>query len=368
MSPTERATSFSPAGAAAWEATLLPEWRGGPKRQLADIAAIPWWHPDACLALDFRAGRYRCGGADLAGSAALSVVRSSSIRLFDAAGHLVERGPDELPRTDRGLYANGQFIQSAANWNAPADETVTLGTGTFTLAVWGSGSVTVAAGTAAGTGFGAASAGSPVTFAISGAGTVSLTVGGSPSYVSLTNTGFAPPAPQPPGTVLASDIRTVQGVRPSNGQAEPFPGWEAAGLDDGFTILIELETRVRNAATRRPLIFAGGTGAFRLETGTAGTGFRVYSSDGTLDGTTNFQGGLAGGPSRAAVRAQGSEIATARRGYDSVSKAARGFVQQPQSLFIGNQSNLAAPWNDWLCPVQICPPLADAKLLEWVNA
>lgn len=331
----------------------------------------PWMYPDAVFAAKFEdEGEYwlDAAGGPLAASSLISTTRSSGIILPDSAGVYQTLGVNTLPRTDRGLYANGQFIQSAANWNAPANETVTLGTGTFTLAVWGAGSVAVAAGTAAGTGFGPASAASPVTFTLSGAGTVSLTVTGSPSHVSLTNTGFAPPAPQPPGTILASDIRTVEGVRPSNGQAEPFPGWEAAGLDNGFTILIELEMRVRNTATRRPLVFAGGTGAFRLETGTAGTGFRVYSSDGTLAGHTNFQVGLTGGPSRAAVRVQGSETATARPGYDSVKKAVRGFVQQPQSLFIGNQPSLAAPWNDWLYGLQICPPLSDAQLLEWVNA
>ena len=58
-------------------------------------------------------------------------------------------------------------------------ETVDLtagGTGDYTLSVSGTAAVTVAAGTATGTGFGQATAGSPVTFNLTGAGTVTLTL------------------------------------------------------------------------------------------------------------------------------------------------------------------------------------------------
>lgn len=171
-----------------------------------------------------------------------------------------------------------------------------------------------------------------------------------------------------PATRLASDIRAVQGTRPSNGQPEPFPGWEAAGLDGGFTVLFDIEARPRQASARRPIIFSGGTGAFRVETDNSGAGFRVYSSDGSLDGTNNFPGGLGETRRRFAVRAQGTTITTAGSGVGSANNETRGFIQQPTQLNIGNQPELVAPWNDWIYGVQICPPLSDAELLAWVNA
>lgn len=256
MSFIERSAGFPAAGAAAWPLCEAPVWRGGRLCPLAP-AALAWWHPQAHLALDFRAGRYMRNEGELAAESVLSVTRSSQIRLSGAAGVFETIDSNLLPRTSRGLYANGQFVQSAVNWNAPANETMSLGAGTFTLAVWGSGSVAVAAGTATGSGFGSASEGAPVTFTISGAGTVGLTVTGSPEYVSVTNTAFAPPASNPPGTVFASDIAAMPGARPSNGQPEPFAGWEAAGLDGGFECAARVVIDRLNAASARTVCAAG---------------------------------------------------------------------------------------------------------------
>lgn len=230
----------------------------GQKRALLGGLIPPWVDPGALLAMQFGPDRYwRKRGGLLPATSVLTTTRSSGINLPNAAGVFQTLGDNTLPRTDRGLYANGQFVQSAVNWNAPANETISLGTGTFTLAVWGSGSIAVAAGTATGSGFGSASEGSPVTFALSGAGTVSLTVTGSPDYVSVTNTAFAPPAANPPGPVLASDIRAVQGVRPSNAQPEPFPGWEAAGLDDGYMITTAVNIDRLNSSVARTIAAIG---------------------------------------------------------------------------------------------------------------
>lgn len=217
-----------------------------------------WLLPDAIWAANFELGQYwRKGGGLLPAASLLTTTRSSVINLPDSAGVFQTLGNNTLPRTDRGLYANGQFVQSAANWNAPANETISLGTGTFTLAVWGSGSIAVAAGTATGSGFGSASEGSPVTFALSGAGTVSITVTGSPDYVSVTNTSFAPPASNPPGTVLASDIRAVQGTRPSNSNPEPFPGWEVEGLDEKYKMTVSVNIDRLNSSVARTIAAIG---------------------------------------------------------------------------------------------------------------
>ncbi len=77
------------------------------------------------------------------------------------------------------------FEPAATNYADGADdlsggaETVdltTAGTGDYTLSVEGTAAVTVAAGTATGTGFGQATEGNPVTFNLTGAGTVTLTL------------------------------------------------------------------------------------------------------------------------------------------------------------------------------------------------
>ena len=330
-------------------------------------APFPWMHPDAVLAANFEEGEYWLDavGGPLSASSLISTTRSSGIILPNAAGDFQSLGNNTLPRTDRGLYANGQFVQSAANWNAPANETVTLGTGTFTLAVWGSGSATVAAGTAAGTGFGPASAASPVTFTLSGAGTVSLTVTGSPSHVSLTNTGFAPPAPQPPGTILASDIRAVQGVRTSNGQAEPFPGWEAAGLDDGFTVLMEYWYGGWPGAARTMWQLAGdSSNVARLYTASSSSLSAVVNSS---SAASAWRTPPPVGRTRTAVAVDWDTIRIAQAGSGTVGSAACPPAFEARTLRAG-QFNGGQFWNDWIYELQICSPLSNAELLAWVNA
>lgn len=61
----------------------------------------------------------------------------------------------------------------------------------------------------------------------------------------------------PAPTLLASDIRAMQGIRPSNSQPEPFAGWEAAGLDDGFAGNTIVTIDRLNAAAPRFIAGAG---------------------------------------------------------------------------------------------------------------
>lgn len=78
--------------------------------------------------------------------------------------------------------STNEFLNSAA----PITQNIALGTGTFTLSVHGSGSVTSANGTGTASGHGAATEGTHVTFIVSGAGTFSFTVaGGPPTYVQV---------------------------------------------------------------------------------------------------------------------------------------------------------------------------------------
>jgi hypothetical protein len=61
---------------------------------------------------------------------------------------------------------------------APATQSITLAVGSYRVWLVGAGSVTAAAGTATGTGFGAATQAAPITIVVSAAGTVSFTVAG----------------------------------------------------------------------------------------------------------------------------------------------------------------------------------------------
>ena len=80
--------------------------------------------------------------------------------------------------------ATNYFLQS----DAPATQTSgTLGTGTYTLWMDGTGTVAVVGGTATITGAGTASSGTNVTFTVTVAGTVVLTVVGSPTRVQVEN-------------------------------------------------------------------------------------------------------------------------------------------------------------------------------------
>lgn len=80
------------------------------------------------------------------------------------------------------------------NSNDPVTQTISVGTGDWTLSVHGSGTATSSANTATGTGYGAATDGSDNTFNITGAGTVDITIaGGPPDYVQLENKAFSTP-------------------------------------------------------------------------------------------------------------------------------------------------------------------------------
>ena len=59
------------------------------------------------------------------------------------------------------------------------------------------------------------------------------------------------------GTLNASDVRAVQGVRPSDSAPEPFPGFEAAGLDAGFVVSARVVIGRLGAAAARAIAVAG---------------------------------------------------------------------------------------------------------------
>ena len=136
------------------------------------------WRKGAGLWLDFANDRYFQQGVG-SGIGLVSVSRASTgtdLLPSSPAGASYLTFAANTPR--RSALAGGLLVEEAraqisAFPTAPQNETITIGsTGTYTLWVNGSGSATVAAGTAVGTGFGAATNGTPVIFAISSTGSV----------------------------------------------------------------------------------------------------------------------------------------------------------------------------------------------------
>lgn len=94
----------------------------------------------------------------------------------------------------RGVFIQPTRTQSFASPAAPATQSISLANGTYILWIAGSGSGTSSAGTAVGSGFGAATAGTPNVFTITSPGTVTITIAGGPSNAQVENatSGTAP--------------------------------------------------------------------------------------------------------------------------------------------------------------------------------
>jgi len=97
----------------------------------------------------------------------------SSGVVTEAVGSAISPAPYWAQYPAATNYADGDDDLSGG---AETVDLTTPSTGDYTLSVYGTAAVTVAAGTATGTGFGQATEGTDVTFNLSGAGTVTLTL------------------------------------------------------------------------------------------------------------------------------------------------------------------------------------------------
>lgn len=138
--------------------------------------------------------------------ARVTFTRASQATFFDITGTL-QTAANNVPRFDydpithvlKGLLVEEQRTNNLLNASAPVTQTTgVLAAGNYTLWMVGAGSATSSAGTAVGTGFGAAVAGAPNTFNLSAPGTVTVTVAGGPTRFQLegglTPTSFIPTA------------------------------------------------------------------------------------------------------------------------------------------------------------------------------
>lgn len=204
----------------------------------------------------------------------------------NADGSWTTFASDTPRRTDKGLLIEEARTNLFLNSATPATQTIVLATGTWALTVWGSsGGVSVAAATAAGSGFGAVTAspgGATRLLTISLAGTVIVTVTGVPDFVQLEAGGFAT-SPIPTGGAQATrgaDVAVLTGL--GSLLAEPY----------GLTV--EVEISAIDGANRRFITVSSGVEAVRLSLARAASnGAGLYPAGG-VGGASSFVAGKTG--------------------------------------------------------------------------
>lgn len=157
----------------------------------------------------------------------ITVTRASSATYFDSTGTL-QTASNNVGRIDYdpttlqclGLLVEGASMNYLLNSGTPATQTTaSLGVGTYTLWVVGSGDATSSPNTASGSGFGVATAGAPNTFSVFGTGTVDITVSGSLTRFQLEPLAYPTSYIATTGTTAsrAADVVTYSYVFTSGG-------------------------------------------------------------------------------------------------------------------------------------------------------
>lgn len=219
-------------------------WLGGTPAGLPSLAvrgggvSLPWANlpgGNALHAWDFLANQARFNGVSvgaLANTPNWTFTRASTAYYRNSSGLLTSVASGVLRTGDRGALIEGAATNLFLNSTAPVTQDINFGsTGNRTLSVWGSGSVEVAQNSATITGAGTATEGSPVTFNVTGTGTCTFTVTGSPTIVQVESGAFAtsPIATTGSSATRAADSLTVTGV---------------SGLDYPLTLYAEFERAV----------------------------------------------------------------------------------------------------------------------------
>lgn len=246
------------------------------------------------------------------GAPSITFSRGSSGTYFDKSG-TIQTATTNAPRFDHdpstgvslGLLIEGARTNSFLNSGTPASHTSpSLGTGTYTLWLVGTGSIEVAANTATITGAGTATDGSPVTFSVTGAGTVDFTVTGTPTRAQCEDGAFP-----------SSYIATTSGAITRAADVCSIAGINAASWfsQDAGTVLIEwrLEGAPAGSAQAYQLSFTGNSAAdqsgVNVNSGNSDRFEWAWRSGGTFDSTlfvtgpavadTDYKSAIAWGPS-----------------------------------------------------------------------
>jgi hypothetical protein len=142
------------------------------------LRLVDWILSGASVDLDFANNRF-FGSSGGSVSSYLSVVRASIANAKNSTGAWVQFPVNTLRITDLGLLIENAGTNYLLQSETPATQTTaSLGTGSYTLWVEGSGSALASGGSATITGAASATAGSPDTFNVTVAGTVVVTVTG----------------------------------------------------------------------------------------------------------------------------------------------------------------------------------------------
>jgi hypothetical protein len=244
-----------------------------------------------------------------------------------------------------GLQVYEARTNSFLNSAAPVTQSITLGTGTYVVGVWGSGSATSSAGTATGSGFGAAAAGSPNVFTLTGAGSVTITIGGSPTFVDVQL-----------GAFLTPHIPTA-GASATRGAASASVG----GLSLPVACTIFAETG--------PYVGTGNAGILRAAPLSAGTYVGIASAGGNVTGwAASGLAGFAGASTStnnktALVLNTGGVFRACRNGGAVSGSTSSDYTGGSTSIDLGQVTGGSTPLNGYLRRVVIYPQaLTDAQI------
>lgn len=198
------------------------------------------------------------GGTFSRGSAATDLLAAA------ASGVAYNNYANDVARlTASGLLLEGARSNALLNSGAPVTQTVSLGTGTYTLWVNGSGAAVSSANTATGSGFGTASNGSPNTFTLTGAGAVDITVSGALDVCQLENGAYA--SSYAPAT-------TAIAARSADSLTMPESGFE--------TFYIRFRTPAALANLQSPMGWVGSTANDRIQVYIYSGALNLYAAAG----------------------------------------------------------------------------------------
>lgn len=242
---------------------------------------------------------------------------SSNVLRFTSSGILLE-----------GARAN-LFLQSGT----PATQSISVSTGTYVCWVNGTGSATTSAGTATGSGFGAATNGAPNVFTITGAGSVTVTVSGSLNVTQVELGSFA--SSYIPTTITSATRAADNLINPHSSPtqfteylefvAPPTPSVSAAiwQIDDG-TNSSRIVASVTSANVLQ-IFSVGGPGAtLNIATLTPGSTYKVAfamkagSLRASINGSSIYSAAPTGMPSGITTARYGAGVSVAFPLYSNI--------------------------------------------------
>lgn len=331
-----------PSAQAAFAANAgAPDWNG-----LGTFTA--WRLPGFDIDMDFANGRYF--GRDATG---LTVSRASSgtdLLPTSASGASFTAFGNNIARITQGL---GLLVEEARtnvvlNSTVPVTQTTaSLGTGTYSLWVNGSGSATSSAGSATITGAGAATQGVPNTFVVTVAGTVTITVSGSLNAFQCELGAFGSSLIV---TTVATATRSADVVTlatpPTFGAAYTL---FAAGAPDAptTTSLNQVFATVGTGNSNRLVLF-------RLNAnGTANLFMNGTPNWGPAAGAVLSSGSPA---KLAAAVSPGAQIGTVNG--SAVASGSAAAIASTAGVFVGVDGNLGTPLNGFISRIAIAPNTA----------